>query len=153
MIQKEIRMEKSGIATQCYRKKLYFAKTTALCCVLREGHVSLSQSCNPDPRKPRLTSVLLLEPIFDPYGIQFCLLLLCIQLLLHFGGLVVKHNQVAVANIESRKMVASILSIEDVLIDNIRCSLGARCVPESDLPNSPIFSEYVVHLFRSNLKG
>ena len=44
-------------------------------------------------------------------------------------GLVVQDNQVSVAHVEPREMLASILSIEDVLIDNKRCAFCVGCIP------------------------
>ena len=49
-----------------------------------------------------------------------------------------------VAHIESREVIASILGVKDVLVDDKSCSSGFRSVPHSDLPDSTVFPKDVI---------
>lgn len=43
--------------------------------------------------------------------------------------IVVENNEVTVADVEARQVVAGILGIKDVFVHDISCSSGFRCVP------------------------
>lgn len=72
-------------------------------------------------------------------------------------GLIVEYNQVSVTDVESREMLACILSIKDILVDHKRSSLGvggiASVVCMQDVMHSyqvkqidtQIYSEIFVH--------
>ena len=50
-------------------------------------------------------------------------------------------------------MIAGVLGVEDVLIDDERGAPGLRGVTHSDLADGAVLAEYIVHLFCSDLVG
>ncbi|RUS76510.1 hypothetical protein EGW08_015735, partial [Elysia chlorotica] len=70
--------------------------------------------------------------------------------------MVVKDDQVAVTDVEPRQMITGILCVKDVLIHHKCCAFPHNCNKilhylHSDLSYSSIFSENVIHFFRSDL--
>lgn len=52
-----------------------------------------------------------------------------LSLLTHLVRLVVEHDQISVADVESRKMLTGVLGIKNVLIDNKGCASSVGCTP------------------------
>ena len=49
--------------------------------------------------------------------LDFLLLFLHVQFLEGFRRLVIEHHQISVTHVETRKMIAGLLGVEDVLVD------------------------------------
>lgn len=58
--------------------------------------------------------------------VQFFLLLISLDALESLVGLVVENDKVAIANVETREMVARVFSIENVFVDYESCSSSFR---------------------------
>jgi hypothetical protein len=69
--------------------------------------------------------------------LQVLLLLLGIELLGHLVLLVVQHNDVAVSDIETRKMLTRVLGIKDVFVHHVCGSLGIGSISTAP-PSYPI---------------
>ena len=91
------------------------------------------------------------KAVLGLHGRQLGLLLVRVQLLEGLVGLVVEDDEVPVADVEAAKMVASVLGVEDVLVDDEGGAAGLGCVANSNLPYCAVFSENVVHLLGRNL--
>ena len=63
------------------------------------------------------------------HDVELCLLLFRVQLLKCFVGLIVEDDQVAVAHVEPRKMVARFLRVENVLVDHEGRAASLGSVP------------------------
>lgn len=85
--------------------------------------------------------------------LYLCLLLGDVELLLHLRFLVIEYDEIAVAHIEARQMVAGVLSIVDVLIDHECRALSVGRCPHPDLLDSAILSEQVVELLGGDVEG
>lgn len=81
-------------------------------------------------RCPRclLLEVLGADVVLGLDVVQFVLFLVDIDPFERFVRLIVENDQVAIANVEAGQMVAGVLRIENVLVDDERCSAGIRSV-------------------------
>lgn len=101
---------------------------------------------NSFPKRISLFWWVCVNPIFFLEKLKLFFFLLCVHLLECPVGIVVQHHEVSVAHVEPRQVVTGVLGIEDVLVDHVGCSSGLRGIPNSDLPDGPVFPKNVVHL-------
>ncbi|RNA35800.1 hypothetical protein BpHYR1_001889 [Brachionus plicatilis] len=66
--------------------------------------------------------------------------------------LMIENNQIPVANIKARKVIASIFGIEYVFIHNICSSSCFGRIADPNLPNCSIFSEYLKRFLLQKIK-
>ncbi len=86
------------------------------------------------------------QPVLRFHGRQVGLLLVGVQLLESFVGLIVENDQVPVANVEAAQMVASVLRVEDVLVNDERRSSCVGCV------SAVVTSKKLVEFFPSDVE-
>lgn len=101
--------------------------------------------------RPCLLWWVCVDAVFLLKKLQLFFLLLGIHLLKCPVGIIVQHHEVSVTDIESRQVITGILGIKDVFIDHVSCSSSFWSIPDSDLPNRPIFPKYVIHFFSCDL--
>lgn len=75
-----------------------------------------------------LLQVIGADVVFALDVVQLVLLLVHVDALERLVRLVVEHDQIAVADVEAGQMVAGVLRVEDVLVDDECCAARLRCV-------------------------
>jgi len=68
------------------------------------------------------------EAVLGLHGRKLGLLLVRVQLLEGLVGLVVEDDEVSVANVEAAQVVARVLGVEDVFVDDESCAASFRSV-------------------------
>jgi len=91
--------------------------------------------------------------VFLLHLLKFFFLLLHVLLLEGLRRLVVKDDEISVADVEAGQMVARLLSVENILVDDKRSAFGFRCGADSDLSDGAVFPEDVVHFFGRDFVG
>lgn len=68
-------------------------------------------------------------------------------------GLVIEHDQVAVAHVKAGQVIARVLRVENVLVHNVRGAFRLGRSAHTYLPDGTVLAEYVVHFLRRDLVG
>ena len=69
------------------------------------------------------------------------------------SALVIQHDQVAVRDVESAEVLARLLGVVDVLVDDVGGALGRLGRPEANLSQGAVFTEYLVHVLAADVEG
>lgn len=119
--------------------------------------------------------IVRIDVVLGLHLVQLLLLLVHVQSFEGLRRLVIQHHQISITNVESGQVIAGVLGIEYVFVDDERCSTGFRrispgkdfvyywlyCLEKSnktinlhsDLTDGSIFAENVVHFVGCDLVG
>jgi len=75
------------------------------------------------------------EAVLGLHGLQIGLLLVRVHPLEGLVWLVVEDDEIAVANVEAAEMVASVLCVKNVFVNDESCTTGLWCVPSANHTN------------------